>query len=66
MPTKTPSRIRRRLVTAALGAALLLMPFGGGAQATSAMTCEPEIQDVCTAAGTVICQVVAKGRPCLM
>lgn len=65
MLNKTPSRIRRGLAASMVGAALLLMPFGGTAKASS-MTCDPEIQDACIVAGTVICKVVAKGRPCLM
>lgn len=37
----------------------------GAARPASAMTCAPELEDACRIVFTVVCDVAAKGRPCV-
>ena len=59
-------RIRRRVVIVALSAgATLGFPMALAAPSAHAMMCDSDIQPACQVVGTVVCGVVAKGRPCL-
>jgi hypothetical protein len=50
-------------------AALIVVAAGAlqlvGARPASAMMCERDLEGVCSVVGTVVCDVTAKGRPCL-
>ena len=60
------SRIRRRVVVLLLAAgAAVGFPMAVAAPSAHAMMCDPDLQAACRVAGTVVCAVVAKGRPCL-
>ena len=37
----------------------------GSARPASAMTCAPDLEDACRVVFTVVCGVVAKGKPCV-
>ena len=56
--------MRKRFIAAAIVIAAAAVQLVG-ARPASAMVCEPDLQGACAVVGTVVCDVVAKGRPCL-
>jgi hypothetical protein len=56
--------MRKKLIAVVIVLAAGLTPLAT-ARPASAMMCERDLQGVCPVIGTVVCDVVAKGRPCL-
>ena len=55
----------RKLKFAIVAAVFAFVPLAGAARSASAMTCAPDLDDACRVVFTVVCGVVAKGRPCV-
>lgn len=54
-------KLRILLVACVVSATSLLFT----APSAQAFTCDDDINDACQVAATVVCQIIAKGRPCL-
>ena len=54
----------KRLKVLIVAAIFAVVPFVG-TQHASAMTCAPDLEDACRVVATVVCGIVAKGKPCL-
>ena len=56
--------MRKKLIAAAVVLSAVVTPVII-ARPASAMMCERDLETACSVVGTVVCGVVAKGRPCL-
>lgn len=54
-----------RLRVAVVAAALAAFGLVGSASPAHASRCDPELEEACRIAATVICEVVAKDKSCL-
>jgi hypothetical protein len=55
----------RKLKVAIVALVFAAVPTLGAARPAAAMTCAPDLEDACRIVFTVVCGVVAKGRPCV-
>ena len=55
----------RKLKVGIVAAVFAVVPLIGAARPASAMTCAPDLEDACRVVATVVCGVLAKGKPCL-
>jgi len=54
----------KRLITLIAAVVFFVSTFAI-ARPAQAMTCAPDLEDACRIVATVVCGVVAKGKPCL-
>ena len=57
--------MKTRIKIAVVAATVAAFSALGLATPAQAWTCDESIEDACRTAATVICGVVAKGRPCI-
>ena len=55
----------RKLKIAIVALVFAAVPTLGVVTPASAMTCAPDLEDACRVVFTVVCGVVAKGKPCV-